>query len=403
MPLAPLTTLELGGRARVLAEVEEECDLVESLRWAAREALPVAVLGGGSNMVVADDGFDGLVVRVALRGIDVRAGHADDSVLVTAAAGESWDDLVDTAVGEGLAGIECLAGIPGTVGATPIQNVGAYGQEVAETIASVRALDRATLATRELAPAECGFGYRSSVFRREPGRFIVLAVTFRLSTGAPGCARYPEVARALEVAAAAPEAQAVRDAVLALRRSKSMVLDPDDENRRSAGSFFVNPVVPAAIAQRAALAAVAAGLATSPEEMPRYPVGEGSTKLSAAWLVERAGFTRGTRRGAVGISSRHSLALVHHGGGTAAELVALAREIRDRGRGAVRRRSTAGARLRRLSDGRPGLRHLTVVRTRLRCRWRCASRRREPCGRNGADTRARRPRRSSRRRLLERG
>ena len=328
VPLAPLTTLELGGRARVLAEVEEECDLVESLRWASREQLPVAVLGGGSNTIVADDGFDGFVVRVALRGIDVRAGHADDRVLVTAAAGESWDDLVDTAVGEGLAGIECLAGIPGTVGATPIQNVGAYGQEVAETIASVRALDRVTLATRVLAPAECGFGYRSSVFRRDPGRFIVLAVTFRLSTGAPGCARYPEVARALEVAAAAPEAQAVRDAVLALRRSKSMVLDPDDENRRSAGSFFLNPVVPTAIAWRAALAAVAAGVVASADEVPRYPAGEGSTKLSAAWLVERAGFARGTRRGAVGISSRHSLALVHHGGGTAAELVALAREIR---------------------------------------------------------------------------
>ena len=328
VPLAPLTTLELGGAACVVAEVEEECDLVESLRWATSDALPVAVLGGGSNTVVADDGFDGLVVRVALRGIDVRAGHADDSVLVTAAAGEPWDDLVDTAVEEGLAGIECLAGIPGTVGATPIQNVGAYGQEVAETIASVRALDRVTLATRELAPVECGFGYRSSVFRREPGRFIVLAVTFRLSTGAPGCARYPEVAHALEVAAAAPEAKAVRDAVLALRRSKSMVLDPDDENRRSAGSFFLNPVVPTAIAWQAALAAVAAGVVASADEVPRYPAGEGSTKLSAAWLVERAGFVRGTRRGAVGISSRHSLALVHHGGGTAAELIALAREIR---------------------------------------------------------------------------
>jgi UDP-N-acetylmuramate dehydrogenase len=328
VPLAPLTTLELGGRARVLAEVEEECDLVESLRWAAREALPVALLGGGSNTVVADDGFDGLVVRVALRGIDVRAGHADDSVLVTAAAGESWDDLVDTAVGEGLAGIECLAGIPGTVGATPIQNVGAYGQEVAETIASVRALDRATLATRELVPAECGFGYRSSVFRREPGRFIVLAVTFRLSTGAPGCARYPEVARALEVAAAAPEAQAVRDAVLALRRSKSMVLDPDDENRRSAGSFFVNPVIDHRAADEAIRRTLASGVVARADDVPRFAVGDDRAKLSAAWLVEHAGFPKGTRRGAVGISSRHSLALVHHGGGTTAELVALAREIR---------------------------------------------------------------------------
>ena len=328
VPLGELTTLELGGSACALVEAERDAEVVEALRWAVNERLPVAVLGGGSNVVVADAGYPGLVVRVATRGIDVRAGHADDSVLVTAAAGESWGDLVDTAVGEGLAGIECLAGIPGTVGATPIQNVGAYGQEVAETITSVRALDRAMLVTRELAPAECGFGYRSSVFRREPGRFIVLAVTFRLSTGAPGCARYAEVAHALEVAAAAPEAKAVRLAVLELRRGKSMVLDPDDENRRSVGSFFVNPVVDRGVAHDVVRRALDCGAAALADEVPRFAVGEDRIKLSAAWLVERAGFPKGTRRGAVGISSRHSLALVHHGGGAAAELVALAREVR---------------------------------------------------------------------------
>jgi UDP-N-acetylmuramate dehydrogenase len=322
VPLGPLTTLELGGPARALVDAEEESDLVEALRWAAGEELPVAVLGGGSNVVVADGGFDGLVVRMATRGIDVRAGHADDHVLVTAAAGEPWDELVDAAVDEGLAGVECLAGIPGTVGATPVQNVGAYGQEVGETVASVRVLDRRTLRACDLTHAECGFAYRTSVLRREPERFVVLAVTFRLAVGTPGCTRYAEVARALGAAAARPDAAAVRDAVLDLRRAKSMVLDAEDENRRSAGSFFTNPVVAAGIAD-----AIATGTGAG-AAMPRWEVGGGRVKLSAAWLVERAGFAKGTRRGAVGVSSRHALALVNHGGGTAAELVALAREVR---------------------------------------------------------------------------
>jgi UDP-N-acetylmuramate dehydrogenase len=322
--LGPLTTLELGGPARALVEAEEEGDLVDALRWAAGEGIPVAVLGGGSNVVVADGGFPGLVLRMATRGIEVRAGRAERRVHLTAAAGEPWDELVDAVVEEGLAGLECLAGIPGTVGAAPVQNVGAYGQEVADTIAAVRVLDRATLATRELAPAECGFGYRTSVFRRAPERFVVLAVTFRLDPGAPRTVRYPELARALGGSPAAPpDVAAVRDAVLALRRSKSMVLDPDDENRRSVGSFFVNPVVDPATADAVA-AAAGAGAA-----MPRWAAGDGRAKLSAAWLVERAGFAKGTRRGAVGVSSRHALALVHHGGGSAAGLLALAREIRQ--------------------------------------------------------------------------
>jgi UDP-N-acetylmuramate dehydrogenase len=323
VPLAPLTTLELGGPARALVDVEEESDLVEALRWAAGEELPVAVLGGGSNVVVADRGFDGLVIRVATRGIDLRFGLGDDRVVLTAAAGEPWDELVEASVEEGLAGIECLAGIPGTVGAAPVQNVGAYGQEVADTIAAVRVLDRETLCVRDLAPTECGFGYRTSVLRRDPGRLVVLAVTFRLAIGAPGCTRYAEVAHALGVGAAAPEVTAVRNAVLALRRAKSMVLDPDDENRRSAGSFFLNPVVDAATADAAAAAAGAGAV------MPRWQTTDGGAKLSAAWLVERAGYAKGTRRGAVGISSRHSLALVHFGGGTTAELLALAWEIRE--------------------------------------------------------------------------
>ncbi len=326
--LAALTTLELGGAARAMATATAEADVREALVWAAAEAVPTIVLGGGSNVVVADAGFPGLVLRMATRGIEVHAGHGDDTVSVTAAAGEPWDEVVTMAVSEGLGGIECLSGIPGTVGATPIQNVGAYGQEVAGTIAAVRVLDRTTLDVTELASAGCGFGYRSSVFRRHPGRFVVLAVTFRLVPGVPGTVRYSELARALGGATAAPSVSAVRDAVIELRRSKSMVLDPDDPNRRSVGSFFVNPVLATGAADEAARRALANGATSHLDEMPRYPVGGGLEKLSAAWLVERAGFPKGTRRGAVGISSRHSLALVHHGGGTAAELIALAREIR---------------------------------------------------------------------------
>jgi len=322
-PLAPLTTLELGGPARALVEAGDEGDLVEALAWARREALAATLLGGGSNVVAADRGYDGLVVRVASYGLDVRAERGDDHVLITAAAGEPWDDLVAMAVEEDLGGIECLSGIPGTVGATPIQNVGAYGQEVAESIAAVRVVDRATLAVREMAAAECGFGYRSSVFRRDPGRFAVVAVTFRLRQGVAGTVRYPELERALGRGTAPASVAAVREAVLALRRAKSMVLDADDENRRSAGSFFLNPVVGAEVAAAAA-AAGGAGAA-----MPRWSTSDGRVKLSAGWLVESAGFGKGTRRGAVGVSSRHALALVHHGGGSAAALVALAREIRE--------------------------------------------------------------------------
>ena len=327
--LARLTTLELGGAARAVATATAEGEVREALRWAASKRLAIAVLGGGSNVVVADAGFPGLVLRMASRGIEVVAGgHGDGRATVTAAAGESWDDLVALAVSAGLGGIECLSGIPGTVGATPIQNVGAYGQEVADTIVSVRVLDRTTLEVVELASAECGFGYRSSVFRRQPGCFIVLAVTFRLVPDAPGTVRYPDLARALGGAAAAPSVSAVRNAVLDLRRGKSMVLDPADENRRSVGSFFVNPVLATAQADDVAQRALAAGAIADLGDMPRHPAGAAAEKLSAAWLVERAGFPKGTRSGAVGISSRHSLALVHHGGGTSAELVALAREIR---------------------------------------------------------------------------
>lgn len=350
-PLAPLTTLGLGGPARWLLDAERAVDVVAAFRWAAAEGLDTVVLGGGSNVVVSDDGFDGLVIRPRLRGVargpdrdrDRKEGPTER---VTAAAGEPWDALVEATVAEGLAGLECLSGIPGTVGAAPIQNVGAYGQEVADVLESVRVLDLLDLLDQEgleerVLPADaCELGYRDSRFRRHPGRFVVLSATFRLVPGGAPTLRYPELARAVAAAGGSPDLRTVRETVLALRRSKSMVLDPGDENRRdqrSVGSFFVNPVLAAAEAEWVAERAAALGLVSTPADVPRFPAPsdrrdgtEERVKLSAGWLIEAAGFRRGERRGPVGISSRHALALVHHGGGTTAALLGLAREIRDR-------------------------------------------------------------------------
>jgi len=325
--LAPYCTLGVGGPARYFVEAEDEDRVVEALRWARRRGLPVRVLGGGSNLVVADGGVDGLVVRIALRGTDV--SESDGAVLLTAAAGEPWDDLVRCTVERGWAGLECLSGIPGLVGATPIQNVGAYGQEVAETVAAVRALDTRDGATVTLSPRDCEFSYRDSAFKsRVPGRYVILAVTYRLRPGGAPAVRYAEVASHLERAGiAAPSLADVRRAVLAIRRAKSMVLDEGDPNRRSCGSFFTNPVVATAEADRVAAAA-------GDPSMPRWPQPDGRVKLSAAWLIERAGFRRGHREGRVGLSSRHALAVVAHDGATAGEVLAFARRLQD----AVRQR-----------------------------------------------------------------
>jgi len=286
------------------------------------------LLGGGSNVVVADSGVDGLVVRMAQRGL--AQTEADGGVLWTVAAGEPWDSVVARSVAEGVAGLECLSGIPGTAGATPIQNVGAYGQEVSEIVERVRVLDRESLEVRSLEPEACAFAYRDSLFRRRPGRFAVLSVTLRLAPGGPPALRYPELQRGVADSGAGVTLDTVRRVVLALRRAKSMVLEPGDENRRSVGSFFVNPVLREAEAEAVVERLVAAGLVAEPSEVPRFEVGDGRVKLPAGWLIERAGFPRGTRRGPVGLYSRHALALVHHGGGTASALLSLAREIRDR-------------------------------------------------------------------------
>jgi UDP-N-acetylmuramate dehydrogenase len=308
--LAPYTTLRLGGPARAIVDARSEDELVQ----AARD--PGAILlAGGSNVVVADEGVDATVVRVLTRGVELR--DDGERVLVRAAAGERWDELVARCVAEGLAGVECLAGIPGSVGATPIQNVGAYGQEVADTLVAVRALDRRSGAIEELPPQACGFGYRTSAFKRDPGRRLVLDVTLALARGTESApVRYAELARALGVqpGGRAPLA-ATRDAVLALRRGKGMVLDDADHDTWSAGSFFTNPfVAPDRL----------------PDGAPAFPQPDGSVKTSAAWLIERAGFTRGYGDPAtIAISSKHTLALTNRGAGTTAQLVALAREIRD--------------------------------------------------------------------------
>ncbi len=329
MQLADLTTLRLGGPAGRFIEAHTEDELVALVREADAADEPLLVLAGGSNVVVGDEGFPGTVVHVLTRGVE------RDGTSFVVQAGEPWDAFVAARVEEGLAGIECLPGIPGSIGATPIQNVGAYGQEVAEVITSVRVLNRADGTVTELAPSECGFSYRSSAFKREPGEWVVLAVTFQLDPQPESRPiRYTELARTLgiELGQSAPLAD-VREAVLALRRSKGMVLDPDDPDSVSAGSFFTNPILdPAHFEELERRVADTLGPNAG---LPSFPEPDGQVKTSAAWLVERAGFGRGHGApGPIMVSTKHSLALTNRGGGTTAELIALAREIR----GGVRER-----------------------------------------------------------------
>ena len=322
VPLAPHCTLGVGGPARFFVEARDEATILDAREWANRRGLGFRVLGGGSNLVVADEGVDGLVLKLALRGIAAR--EADGAIELTAAAGERWDDVVRATVERGWQGLECLSGIPGLVGATPIQNVGAYGQDVSQTIAAVRVLDTRDGAVLTLGSAECRFGYRDSRFRgEEPGRFVVLAVTYRLRPGGAPTVRYADVEKYLAARAiASPSLAEVREGVLAIRRSKSMVLDRDDENRRSCGSFFMNPIVAAEQAARVVT------LSGDPA-MPRWPERDGRVKLSAAWLIERAGFRRGQRQGPVGISTRHALAIVCHDGAGARDVLTFARHVHD--------------------------------------------------------------------------
>jgi UDP-N-acetylmuramate dehydrogenase len=315
--LADHTTLRLGGPARSWVTVTSADELVATVAELDAAGEPVLVLGGGSNLVVADEGFDGTVVEVASRGIEADEDGCTGAI-VRVEAGEDWDAFVSYAIEHEWSGIEMLSGVPGRLGATPIQNVGAYGGEVADTIETVHAWDRRTRQRATFPMASCGFGYRTSRFKAEPGRFLITAVTFQFrmaSRSAP--VRYAELARVLGVELdARPPAADVREAVLDLRRSKGMVLDPADHDTWSAGSFFTNPILSAADAERL------------PAEAPRWPLGNGSVKASAAWLIEHAGFSRGFGDGAVRLSGKHTLALTNRGGASTADLVALARTIR---------------------------------------------------------------------------
>ena len=308
--LADLTTLRVGGPAHEVIVAESDSDLIDAVRSGS-----AFILGGGSNVVISDDGVEGAVVLVRTRGVEVSVDPCAGA-WVTVAAGESWDDLVARAVAEEWSGIEALSGIPGLTGATPIQNVGAYGQEVAQTIARVRAYDRMAGDVVTLPAGECGFGYRTSRFKADPGRYVVLSVEFQLPLGSLSAPiAYAELAARLgvEVGARVPSVE-VREAVLDLRRGKGMVLDPADHDTWSVGSFFTNPFIDGA----------------APEGAPAWSQSGGRIKTSAAWLVERAGFPRGfTLDGRAALSSKHTLAITNRGEATAADVLRLARAIRD--------------------------------------------------------------------------
>jgi len=326
VPLAPYTTIGLGGAARYFVDCSTEDDLREALTLARQWKLAVQIIGGGSNVIFPDAGFPGLVARVGLGGFTIREDR--DTAEVIAGAGVEWDALVEETVRRGLSGVECLSGIPGLVGGTPIQNVGAYGQEVADTVVGVSCMVRDTLERVTLDPASCGFGYRASRFKREDrDRFVVLGVTFRLHRAVPTL-RYAELANAVAKTTdltrlSPPEAvRLVRETVLSLRRRKAMVIDAGDPNTRSVGSFFLNPVLPAAAFAELERRWKAAGGSGA---IPTFPA-PGGVKVPAAWLVEQAGFRKGHRANGVGISSRHALALVNLGG-TTTQLLALAEAI----------------------------------------------------------------------------
>jgi UDP-N-acetylmuramate dehydrogenase len=320
--LAPFTTFEIGGPARWFAEAITEADIEAAVHFASDRKLRLFVLGGGSNLLVSDAGFDGLVLHIALRGVDL-SGNT-----LSAAAGESWDALVARSVDAGLAGIECLSGIPGTVGGTPVQNVGAYGQEVSRTIRTVRVFDRTMRTWADLNNAECGFLYRRSRFNQGPDRdrFIVSRVVFRLDQNVPAAVTYADLKYYFkDKDVHDPSLLQVRAAVLSIRLSKGMVVTPDNPERRSAGSFFKNPVVPASQLSRIADAAN-----VSEADVPRYPAGAEEVKLPAAWLLEHAGFVKGYCLGAAAVSTRHTLALTNHGSATAADITTLRDAIQAR-------------------------------------------------------------------------
>ena len=319
--MAPLTTLGVGGTARWLWRAQSADDVAAAHAWCRERGVGLFVLGGGSNLVIADEGVDGLVLQMGLRG--ARFERDGEDTLLTACAGDSWDATVAAAVDRGLAGLECLSGIPGSVGGTPIQNVGAYGQEVGDVIASVTALDRSNGEITTIAARDCGFSYRMSRFKAaDLDRFVVCEVTFRLHAGPPTVS-YPDVIKYLEQGEiTTPTLGDVRRAVIAVRKRKGMVLDPSDGDTRSVGSFFMNPIVAGDVREHVAF--------VSHETPPAFALDDGRVKIPAAWLIERAGFQKGHADGAAGISTKHPLALVNRGGAAARDVLRLAAHIKRR-------------------------------------------------------------------------
>jgi UDP-N-acetylmuramate dehydrogenase len=323
VPLAPYTTFQVGGPARFFVEAANEGELLEALQDACNHSLPLFVLGGGSNLVIADAGWPGLVLKIGINGI--RTEESDGKRLFIAGAGEDWDKLVALSVAQNCAGIECMSGIPGTVGGTPVQNVGAYGQEVAETITNVRVIEISSGAVREMSNAECGFSYRTSIFNStQKGWYIVTQVSYALTPGGAPHIQYADLKRHFADSAHPPTLNETRDAVRQIRASKAMLISPGDDDSRSAGSFFKNPIVSTAEYER-----IAALPICREQQPPRYPAENGFIKTSAAWLVERSGFHKGFTMGRVGISRKHSLAIVNRGGATASEIIALKEKVQE--------------------------------------------------------------------------
>ena len=324
--LAPFTTFQIGGPGRFFVEAKSHAEIQESVSFARSRDLPLFVLGGGSNLVISDSGFPGLVVKIAITGIEQRPGLHEGKAIFDAGAGESWDRLVSLAVMAQCAGVECLSGIPGSVGGTPVQNVGAYGQEVSETIDSVEVFDLKDGQVREMCAEACGFGYRSSIFNTsERGRFIMLRVSYALIPGGSPHLEYADLKRHFDGRETIPDLAETREAVRHIRARKGMLIVEGDPDCRSAGSFFKNPVLTDSQHEELNKRAAAKKLV-----VPSYPALDQRKKVSAAWLVEHSGFARGYGSGRVRISSKHTLALVNQGGATASEVLALKDQIQNR-------------------------------------------------------------------------
>lgn len=322
--LAPLTTLRVGGPARYFMEAKSAADVLQAIEFARSRNLPIFVLGGGSNVVIADAGWPGLVVKITLTGVDQR--QDGDSTIFEVGAGENWDGFVALAVERNCAGIECLSGIPGSIGGTPVQNVGAYGQEVSHTIESVQVFDTRDMQVRELCNEACGFAYRTSIFNTsEHGRFVILSVTYRLARNGKAFLQYADLKNYFAPRSTSPSLSETREAVRQIRASKGMLIQPGDEDSRSAGSFFKNPVLSAEQMEQVRRRAASQSL-----EVPSYPALQAQHKISAAWLVEHSGFAKGFGTGTVGISRKHALAIVNRGGATAADIFQFQQEICER-------------------------------------------------------------------------